>query len=204
MRYSAPTALSPKAFASRRFNFSTSHGRIERNSIAQLDVPVSEIDEVFPQVVLRSGKRNLHKWPPLRPLRFADQAHVRFTREPVAFARITWDARANDVLPRRHPASVARHDMIEVEFAAVKNLAAVLAGVLVPLEHVVPGKFHFLLRKPVENQKHNHTRDTNLERNRRDYFVVRRVCRIYQREGATRRADVNRLPEAVKHQDLTV
>jgi hypothetical protein len=27
---------------------------------------------------------------------------------------------------------------------------------------------------------------------------------IYQREGATRRADVNRLPQAVKHQNLVV
>lgn len=120
--------------------------------------------------------------------------------------------------------------MIEIELAAVKKLAAVLAGVLVALKHVVPGKFHFLLWKPIEHEEHNHPRDTNLERNRCDDFVFGRVCRqiapafeivrheivpligrnnvgvtcIHQREGATRRADVNRLPQAVKYQNLIV
>jgi hypothetical protein len=94
----------------------------------------------------------------------------------------------------------------------------------------MPGEFHFLFWKPIENQKHNHTGDTDLERNCRDQFMIRRVCRqitpafeimrheivrligrnnvgvsgINQREGAPRRADIHRLPEAVEHQDLTV
>ncbi len=91
--------------------------------------------------------------PPLRPLRFANQAHVRFAREPVAFARIAADAGTNHVLPRGRPSPVTRYDMIQIEFATIENLAAVLAGVLVALEHVVPSKFHFLLRKPIEHQK---------------------------------------------------
>jgi NADH-quinone oxidoreductase subunit N len=57
------------------------------------------------------------------------------------------------------------------------NLAAVLAGVLIALKHVVSGKFYFLLWKPIENQKDNHPRDTNFKRNRCDYFVIRRICR---------------------------
>jgi hypothetical protein len=115
--------------------------------------------------------------PPLRPLRFANQAHMRFAREPITLARVAADARANHVLPRGRPSPVARYDVIQIEFATIENLAAVLAGVLVALEHVVPGKFHFLLWKPIENQKHNHPRDTNLERNRRYDFVIRSVCR---------------------------
>src|SRR5439155_1360546 len=98
-------------------------------------------------------------------------------RQPIAFARVAGNARANHVLPCSRPSAIARHDVIEIELAAVKNLAAVLAGVLVALKHVVPGKFHFLLWKPIENQKHNHPRDTNFERNRRDYLVIRSVCR---------------------------
>jgi hypothetical protein len=66
--------------------------------------------------------------------------------------------------------------VIEIELAAVESLAAILAGVLVALEHVVPGKFHFLLWKPIENEKHNHPRDANLKRNRHDYFVIRSGC----------------------------
>jgi len=193
-------------------------------------MPVRQIDEVLPEVVLRGRKCDMHERPPLRSLGFANQAHVRFARKPVAFARIATDTRANDVLPRGCPSPITRYDVIQIEFAAIENLAAVLAGVLVALKHIVSGKFHFLLRKPIENQKHNHPRDTNLERNRRDDFVVRRVCRqiapafeivrhkivrlvgrnnvgmtgIDQREGATRRADIDRLPQAVKHQNLIV
>lgn len=185
---------------------------------------------MFPEVVLWSRKSNLYKRPPFWPLRFPYQTHVRFAREPVSLASITGDARANDVFPRGRSPAIPRYDMIEIEFAAIENMTAVLAGILVALEHVVPGKFHFLLWKSIENQKHNDPRDSNLERNRRDQFVVGRVCRqtppafeimrheivrlirrndvgmsrIDQREGPTRGADVHRLPQAVEHQDLTV
>ena len=60
--------------------------------IAQLDVPVSEIDKVLPEVVLRRRESNLDERPPLGPLRFADQAHVRFSRQSIALARIAVDA----------------------------------------------------------------------------------------------------------------
>ncbi len=144
--------------------------------VAQFDVPVSQIDKMLPEIVLGSGESDVDERPPLWPLRFADQAHVRFARKPVAFSRIAGDARANHVLPRSITTAITGHDVVEIELAAVEKLAAVLAGVLIALEHVVPGKFYLLLRKPIEHQKHNHPRDTNLERNRRDDFVVRRVC----------------------------
>jgi len=168
--------------------------------------------------------------PPLRQLRFANQAHVRFAWKPVAFPRIATDTRANHVLPSGRPSPITRYDVVQIEFATIENLAAVLTGVLVALEYVVAGKFHFLLRKPIEHEKDNHPRDTNLERNRRDDFVIRSVCRqvapafkivrheivrlvrrndvgvtcVNERKGATRRADVNRLPQAVKHQNLII
>ena len=172
----------------------------------------------------------MDEWPPFWPLRFSDQAHVSVTREPVAFARIAADARTNHILPRRRPSPVAGNNMIQIELAAIENLAAVLAGVLVALEHVVARKFHFLLWEPIENKKHNHTWNADLKRNRRDDFVGGRVCRqtapafeimcheivrligrnnvsvtrINQREGATGGADIHRLPEPVEYQNLTV
>ncbi len=172
----------------------------------------------------------MHERPPLGSLRFANQAHMRFAREPVAFARITINARTNHVLPGGCPAPITRHHMIQVEFAAIENVSAVLAGVLVALKNIVPCKFYILLRKPIKNEKHDHPRDPNLERNRGDHLVVRRGRRqitpafeivrheivrligrdnvsmagIHQREGATRRANVNCLPQAVKHQNLIV
>ena len=53
---------------------------VMRSSIAQFDIPVREIDKVFPEVVLRRGKGNLDERPPFWPFGFADQAHVRFSR----------------------------------------------------------------------------------------------------------------------------
>ena len=143
--------------------------------VAQFDVPVCQIDEVLPEIVLRRGKRNLNKWPPLRPLGFTDQAHVRLARKPVAFARIARNTRANHVFPSRRPAPVTRHDMIQIKLAAIEQVSAVLAGVLVSLKHVVPGEFYFLLRKSVEHKQHDHPRNPDLKRNGRNHFMIGRV-----------------------------
>jgi len=155
---------------------------------------------------------------------------MRFARKPVAFARIARDARANHIFPGRRPAPVARDNVIQIKFAAIEEVAAVLAGVLVSLEYVVPGEFYFLLRKAIEHQQHDHPRDLDSEGNGRNHLmlgrvrrqippafeivsrkvvrVVRRndlgVPRVYERKGAASRADIHRLPEPVEHQNLTV
>ena len=59
-------------------------------------------------------------------------------------------------------AAVARQDVIEIQFAAIKNVAAILAGVLVALENVVAREFHFLLRQTIEEQEHDDARDADL------------------------------------------
>ncbi len=153
-----------------------------------------------------------------------------FTWKPVSLTRIAGNAGANHILPRSCSSPIARHNVVEIEFASIKNLPAVLASVLVALKNIVASKLYFLFRKAIENQQHNHPRDTDLERNRRDHLVVGRVrgqiapafeivrqkiirlvrrddlgvTRVYQRESAARSADVHRLPEAVEHQNLTV
>jgi hypothetical protein len=132
---------------------------------------------VFPEVVLRRGKCNLNKRPPFWPFWFSDQAHVRVARKPVALARIAGDARANHVFPRSRPSPIARHDMIQIEFASIENLTAVLACVLVALEDIVARKLYFLLWKPIEHQQHNHPWDTDFERDGCNHLVLRRVRR---------------------------
>ena len=99
--------------------------------IAQFNVPVRKIDKMLPEIVLRRGKSDLDKRAPFGPLRFADQAHVGFSRKPVALPCITGDTRADHVFPGRHPAAIARHHVIEIEVATFKNFSTVLAGVLV-------------------------------------------------------------------------
>jgi hypothetical protein len=118
---------------------------------------------VLPKIVLRRSKGDLDERPPLRPLRFADQTHVRFAREPVTLSGIASDAGANHVFPARRSAPVAGHHMIQIKIAPVKKVAAILAGVLVALEYVVPREFYFLFREPIENQQHDHPRDPDFE-----------------------------------------
>ncbi len=132
---------------------------------------------MFPEVVLRSGKRNLDKRPPFWPFGFADQTHVRFARKPIALARIARNARANHVLPSCGPSAIARHDVIQIKFASIEKLTAVLAGVLVALEDIVARKLYFLLWKPIEHQQHNHPWDTDFERDGCNHLVLRRVRR---------------------------
>ena len=96
---------------------------------------------MLPEIVLGRSKRDLNKWPPLRPLGFADQAHVRFARQTVALARIAGDARAHHVFPGRGPTLIAWNDVIQIEFVSIEKLTAVLAGVLVALKDIMARKF---------------------------------------------------------------
>ena len=66
--------------------------------------------------------------------------------------------------------------MIEVEIVAIEDMAAVLTGILVTLKNVVARKLHFLLRQAIEKQQHDYARNADLERDRRDQFVVGRIC----------------------------
>ncbi len=129
---------------------------------------------MLPQVVLRRGKGNLDERPPFWPFGFADQAHVRFARKPVALACIAGDARANHVFPCGRASAIARHNVIQIEFASIENLTAILAGVLVALKDIVARKLYFLLWKPIEDQQHDHPWDTDFERNGCDHLVLRR------------------------------
>jgi len=175
--------------------------------------------------MLGSGKRHVNKWTPLRPLRFADKMHVGVLREPIAFACIARDARANHIFPCRRSTSFARHDMIEIQLVALESLATILTGVLVALEDVVTREFHFLFRETIEKEQHNHPGHANLPRNRCNHLVFRRSCGkitpalkivrhkivgfirrnnvgmtgVNQRKRAPGRADVDRLPETVQH-----
>ena len=153
-----------------------------------------------------------------------------FLRRVIGLAGVAGDAGADDVFPGRRAAAVARDDVVEVQVLAVKSLAAVLAGVVVALENVVPGEFDFLLGQPVEDRQQNDPRHANPEGNGVDAFrvgfllgkilplveieglkraVLRaeddlRVAFKEQRQGAAGGADIDRLPEAVEHQHMLV
>src|SRR5689334_19587864 len=60
--------------------------------LPEFDVPVSEVDEVLPALVVLVPKGEVGKRAPLGSLRLADQLHVSFVRRAVALLRVTLDA----------------------------------------------------------------------------------------------------------------
>ena len=173
---------------------------------------------------------DLDERAPFGPFRLPDQMHARFLRRAVRLARVARDAGANNVFPRRQPTTILRNDMVEIEILPFENAAAVLAGVSIALENVVPGKFDFLLGQTIEHQKQDHTRQANLERNGVNHFgVIACACQIaplaeaerlertiviahhdlsmaleQKRESPARAADVHRLPEPVQNENLLI
>src|SRR5205807_6680725 len=125
--------------------------------------------------------------------------------------------------------TLSLHDALPI-FAPFENISAILAGILVPFENVVPGDLHFLFWQSIEQQQDDHAWDTDLPRNRGYHLSLGRlrgkiapaievvsqeiICAISgddlgvsgidQGKSPACRADVHRLPETVKHQDLTV
>src|SRR5947209_20255674 len=110
-----------------------------------------------PALVLWSGERHVQERPPFRTLRFTDQRHLRFLRESIAFARVTRNARANDIFPSRISTAVAWNDVVEIQIVSIESDAAVLARVLVALENIVAGMFTFYFPHSNVNGQHYHT-----------------------------------------------
>src|SRR5277367_4968022 len=93
--------------------------------LSQFDVPIGHVQKMFPTVVL-DAQIDLHKRTPLGPLGLAYQVHGGFLGGAVGLLRVAAYARANDVLPSRRAAAVARDDVIEIQVLALKNVSAVL------------------------------------------------------------------------------
>jgi hypothetical protein len=120
--------------------------------------------------------------------------------------------------------------VIKIKLVPIEHLTAILAGIFVALEDIVAGELYFLFGKSIEKQQHNYARHPNLERNGSDDFMFRRgrgkvaptieimsqeiigivggddmgMPGVNEGEGAARRANINCLPEAIQHQNLTV
>lgn len=76
------------------------------------------------------------------------QFHVRLLGGASGFLTITVHTGADDVFPGVLPSPVARHYVVEGQVAAL--LAAVLAGIFIPIEYLVAG--HFALSAGSSNQ----------------------------------------------------
>ena len=139
----------------------------------QLHVPVRDVEEMLPAIVILRPEIDLDERTPLRPLRFADEMHVRFQRRAIRLPGIARNARAHNVLPRRRAAPVPRDHMVQIQILPFKYLPAILAGVLVAFEDIVSRELHFFLRHAIEQHQHDHSRNPDAKRNGVNAFRVR-------------------------------
>jgi hypothetical protein len=148
------------------------------SSVPQLHVPVREVDKMPPTLVMIPMiKGEMREWPPLGPFRSPDQSHPRFLWGLISFASVARNTRADDIFPRHLPAAITGHYMIEVQFPPFEEVAAILTGVLVALENVVPGELHLFLRHAVVEVQDNHLWETDAGPNGHDHFRLRLLLR---------------------------
>lgn len=197
---------------------------------AKFHVPVREIDEMFPTVVLLQAEIDLHERTPFRTLGFANETNAGFLRSAIRLARVALDAGADNVFPGCRAAAIAGNHVIEIQILAVKNFAAILAGVLVAFENIMARELHFLFRKVIEYGEQNHARNSDAKRNRADTFRMRFLLGEFvplgkaegaegtiaaienrlgvsleeQRQRAACGADVDSLPKTVQNKHMLV
>ena len=162
---------------------------------------------------------------PFRPVRMADQAHVRFAGHFVSLPHIARQTGTDDVFPRRLPAPRDRHDMIERQLGRRVLAAAVLTTIAVAQIDVPARELHFLARQAIEDQKLDHVGDQNVAARRADIVVVRlnrnvhpvlevirpvlgvdcaNVSLVEQGKGAADGRDLHRLKDPVKDEHVAI
>ena len=129
----------------------------------EFDVPVGGIDEVFPAFVEGGAEGEMDEGAPLWTFGLFDEAHTGLGGGAVGFAGVTRDAGADDVFPVGAAAVVAWNHVIEVEIFAVKQFAAVLAGVAIAFVDVVAGELDVTPWDTVEEEDDDDARDADAE-----------------------------------------
>ena len=125
-----------------------------------------------PAFVLRTAKSEVDERFPFGPFRLFDEVHVHLVMKAVSLSRITRNAGANNVFPSGQSTFIARNDVVEVKIFAIKDFAAVLAGVFVALEDVMPGKFDLFFRHAVEHHENDDARDADFEVDGVDHLFI--------------------------------
>src|SRR5262245_27031619 len=103
-------------------------------SFLQFSVPVHIADELRPafQPDVMVGIHRL----PRRPHRLASQRHAGLARRAVRLSLIAGHAGQHAVRPARHATLRSRHYVVDRKFVDARLAAAILAYVMVALEHV--------------------------------------------------------------------
>ena len=198
--------------------------------LAQLDFPVADVNEMLPDVVWDSIEVEVEVGTPDRFFRFSDEGHPGLLGDAVGLSCVAVFATAHNILPGGFSAEVARNNVVEVEVFSIHGLAAILAGVFVPLVDVLAGELDFFVGGLVVEDEDDDRRDgysvvdsvNELERSVRGAGKVPPLVKgevaegavlledglgvplVEHADGPASRADIHRLPQPVEHQDVLV
>ena len=102
---------------------------------------------------------------------------MRVMRQPIGLPRIAFNARTNDILPRRLTACITRDHMVKIELLARQDPRTVLTGILIPIENVPARQLQFLAREFIEKCQQYHSRQTDRTGRRMNclYRLERRI-----------------------------
>ncbi len=182
---------------------------------------------MLPRFVARLVELDVQERTPFRTLRFFQQLKPGFRRSSIALLAVTRHAGTDDVFPARFTATIPGNHVVKIQILAIEFLRAILAGVVIPLEDVVAGKLHFLLRHAIKEHQQNDFWDPYADRDgvnhvlalvavreivplikvhrlKRAFFRLDdlRVALVEQHERAFNAADVDSLPETIQNQDI--
>lgn len=76
-------------------------------------------------------------------------------RKSVALAGIAGDAGTDYIFPSRLPPPITGKHMVDIEMTAIKQIAAVLACVFIPLKDIVSREFDFFFGQAVKKAENN-------------------------------------------------
>ena len=97
------------------------HTGSELHILAQLNVPVSQVDEMLPTVVLVQAETDLDERTPLRPLGLADKVQAGFLRGSVGLQGIALNTGANNILPTGWTEDVTLRKLVSTYLQAKHN-----------------------------------------------------------------------------------
>lgn len=116
-----------------------------------------------PTLINSAREGDVHKGPPFGTLWLFEKLHSGLVREAVPFACVARDAGADDIFPSCLASAIARKDMIDIQARPIKEGSAVLAGVLVSLEHIQPRELDLFFRESIEEAEDDDSWHPDLE-----------------------------------------
>lgn len=72
------------------------------------------------------------------------QCHPRLRGQFIPLLGVTADARANNILPTRHPSLIPWNHMIQIQLPILEALTAILADMIITLKYILTGKLDLL------------------------------------------------------------